>query len=1004
MILRDDKKHAAQTGKWRRGLGLVLLAVLLLLLLWRWLPFSVGSKAVSDRIIRCDAEQVRGAYFVTDGHQFKRGDLQSKEMAFSGKYSCKVPEGEGFQFGITYVLTAEPGSFYRIRVWRYQPVQDTRSFLVLQSEDKELYLAQSLPAERLENGWERLELQFLSPAGNASNTYNVYVFTNGQHPVYFDDLEIERIDFEPGEGLEVEVLNLQIEERHLAKLQEKRAEALRKGLLVSGEGDWVRARLHSSKLAQPLEVELRLKGDLLDHLSVDKWSFRVKVRDDGAWRSLHTFSLQTPESRYFLHEWLLHRFWTEVDVLTTRYDFVELQLNGKSLGVYAYEEHFEKQLLEARQRSEGPIVRLEESGFWAGIQRQLNEKGFASTDLEQSVVWPETADIRPFREGKTGKDMELQAQYEQAMTLMEQLRGGAHPASEIFDLERVARYFAVLDLFGAYHGAIWSNQRFYYNPQLNQLEPVGYDGFGAAPEPRYSFLGQGLTHPDKLIRTNVFATCFLDTAFVSRYLHYLWAYSQEAYLADFLNRHALELELRQAMLANEFEYRFEPASWLQELRGIRSLILPYAEHSVKTAVLEQRPGSQRLEVWNTHTLPLEIVSYSNSKGGPRRALAEPLYLTAYTPREAWLQIRLDSLNRLEPLTQIRRLAAQAAAHQARVLKQTLELPASAAYLYIRLPGLDSIFQSPISSWRSAELEVPSQALFRSLRLPASLQVVQQGRVLLIPEGEYTLSEPFGIPPGYELHLAAGVRIDLIKGAFIASRSPVRAIGSEERPIWIYSSDGRGQGLHVWQSREPSVLHRVVFDGLGQLDYQGWRLSGAVTFYETQVELDACVFKNNRSENGLHLVRTEFGMDRCQVLHAASDGLSLDFSRGVIRNSRFAYMGSDGINCLGSVVQVYDCVFERNGDKALSAGDASDVTLRGVKIRYSNIGVASKDESVVLIESIDLEACTQGFTAYQKKPEYGPAHIVVQAYKAVDVLRLYVLFQGSTLQLGEQMMQ
>ncbi|MEZ5056187.1 MAG: hypothetical protein R2879_04030 [Saprospiraceae bacterium] len=44
-----------------------------------------------------------------------------------------------------------------------------------------------------------------------------------------------------------------------------------------------------------------------------------------------------------------------------------------------------------------------------------------------------------------------------------------------------------------------------------------------------------------------------------------------------------------------------------------------------------------------------------------------------------------------------------------------------------------------------------------------------------------------------------------------------------------------------------------------------------------------------------------------------------------------------------------------------------------------IGVASKDLSVLMIDNLTMENCEIGFTAYQKKPEYGQAKIIVKQY-------------------------
>ena len=62
-----------------------------------------------------------------------------------------------------------------------------------------------------------------------------------------------------------------------------------------------------------------------------------------------------------MHEWFAHKIFEYEDILTTRYIFVPVIINGEKKGVYALEEHFDKQLLEHRKRREGPIVKFDEN-------------------------------------------------------------------------------------------------------------------------------------------------------------------------------------------------------------------------------------------------------------------------------------------------------------------------------------------------------------------------------------------------------------------------------------------------------------------------------------------------------------------------------------------------------------------------------------------------------------------------------------------------------------------
>lgn len=107
-------------------------------------------------------------------------------------------------------------------------------------------------------------------------------------------------------------------------------------------------------------MKLRLKGDWTDHLGGDKWSFRIKVRGDDTLLGMKVFSIQDPETKNYVNEWLFHRALEREEIISPRYDFVDVTINGKHKGIFALEEHFEKQLIEHNQYRAGPILRMNE--------------------------------------------------------------------------------------------------------------------------------------------------------------------------------------------------------------------------------------------------------------------------------------------------------------------------------------------------------------------------------------------------------------------------------------------------------------------------------------------------------------------------------------------------------------------------------------------------------------------------------------------------------------------
>ena len=45
-----------------------------------------------------------------------------------------------------------------------------------------------------------------------------------------------------------------------------------------------------------------------------------------------------------------------------------------------------------------------------------------------------------------------------------------------FDMDMMAKYFAITDILEAFHGAVPKSLKFYFNPVTSKLEPVGFDG------------------------------------------------------------------------------------------------------------------------------------------------------------------------------------------------------------------------------------------------------------------------------------------------------------------------------------------------------------------------------------------------------------------------------------------------------------------------------------------------------------------------------------------------
>ena len=215
-------------------------------------------------------------------------------------------------------------------------------------------------------------------------------------------------------------------------------------------------------------------------------------------------------------------------------------------------------------------------------------------------------------------------------------------------------------------------------------------------------------------------------------------------------------------------------------------------------------------------------------------------------------------------------------------------------------------------------------------------------------------------------MGPGTELDFVQGKAFISKSPIQMIGSEEAPIKIRSSDQSGQGFTLLEVPQSSVLKHVVFENQSNLRRAGWSLTGAVNFYKSDVEIYRCVFRNNHCEDALNIIRSNFVIDQTHFNHIAFDAFDSDFSSGKVSNSYFTQIGNDGLDFSGSIVTIRNCQIENAGDKGISVGEESDVSVFNTIIQGAIFAVASKDLSMLYAKDVFLKDCDQGFAAYQKK--------------------------------------
>ncbi len=949
------------------------------------------SESAVDGIssVYCNAEILSedGRYILSDDSSLRLNSSvqRSDSIARSGKYSLKLTKESPYGFTID-IGKIRKNEIISAGFWSY----GFEPQLVFCDSGNIFYLTAGKVIETSPTGWKKTGFSFRAPGNLHRNTLRVFVWNAGGTSGYIDDFSFERTPAVKRNIAPEMLLSIQVDASAMAKLGEKRKEALSEGILESDDEDYVKMKL--IYLGDTLKGTMRLKGDWLDHLKGDKWSYRIKLKSKYSWKGMKTFSLQTPESRSFIDEWLLHLLLDREDILTTRYGFINVEINGQDMGVYAYEEHFDKYLIEYNNRREGPIVKFSEEEFWLSNKVNLHsDKLIAIPTFQESIIYP-------FKPNRTVESPELLRQFENAQNLMMMYREWGTPLTDIFDRDKLARFTALIDITKGFHTLPWHNQRFYYNPVLCVLEPIAFDcytEYGVFSWGRNTITGD-LDSPEEFAENkyDLAYQFFLNEKFRRLYLQYLGKYADESFIKDFLQENEADISRTETLLREEFfDYQYNDSFLLKNVSRAKELAdlkkdqlsdnKQFKDLKVKTkhyvfdtirsseippyyvkAYLQQKPDSSfnLIKVTNHYSIDINIIGTIGKDGKQY-----------FFPRE----YRVGSINRKENTTAIK-------------------IPANSGSLLYTVPLFSEIFQADIFPWKFPEKYSPRIELLNKAQ-QSFIARYASGKKITIPAGHHEIKEPIVIPEGYVCEISAGASLNFTNHAFLLSYSPVKAMGDEGNKIVIRSGDGTSMGFIVLQASEKSVLNHVVFDQLNSMNYKGWSLTGAVTFYESEVEMQHVSFSNNRSEDALNIIRSSFIMEHCLFDNIFSDAFDSDFSKGIIAFSKFEDIKNDAVDFSGSDITIRNCSIKNAGDKGISGGERSRLVIENVDIKNAHVAVASKDNSSVEIKNSSLSDSKYGFTAFNKKSEFkGVAVLISVSVKMQNIAFPTFIERGSLL--------
>ncbi len=681
----------------------------------------------------------------------------------------------------------------------------------------------------------------------------------------------------------------------------------------------------------------------------------MKNGDD--WNGMSEFSIHNSQARSHVSEWLMHEIFRREGIITPKYDFIEVESNGKDLGVYAYEQHFEDQMLLDNGRQTGPILRHNDEAYWSNVQKNLDD-----------FSWVRSAEVESMNSSGRQRQLHLAGR-----TMLNAFLQGEKRAGEVFDLDLMARYFALLNLSHANHAQLITNIRFYLDPYTGLLEPIAYDCFGSDLPPvtrDWTSIGEGMNRGAgyaKLYEEGYVyeVELFKDDEFYERFLYYSYHYTSPTYMdtlksefddAIFARRNFIRADPKYA------NYNFSWETFTRKGRFTHDKLLPKPYLSLKPYYTNDERTSVYLECF--HYFPVEILGFGNEV--IEYELDEPVILEAFN-------------DRVPPDSKI------------------VGLEQSARYVYFRTLGIDSVFREKISTQIQSDPTLDF-VLYDIKRLRDHDFLDINDKVISFKSGEYEITSMISIPESYTVQVPAGTSITFQGNGALISKSPVLAIGSREQPIKFIGQKNRSNGISIVDAPGKSEFHHCLFTGLSGISQANVQTEGALVVYQSSILVQACEFVEIKARDGLKLVNSSGKVDNTRFINCQGDGIDMDRSALDLYTVEMEQIGQDAIEVDGGNLLASDVTIAHCLQYGMRIRNRAKAAVYSLNIRASEHGLIAGSGARVDLFNPQFNGLQNGFVVESDEIERTAVHAMNLVYE--DVLSLYLMDSFSELTIND----
>ena len=822
--------------------------------------------------------------------------------------------------------------------------------------------------------WNNYKRPFLNRLYISSVNYYLNIFEIGFHAL-------------KGKFYTLPELNINISFKNIVKLENERGN-LKK--LVTDDGmryDFLKVPGEIKYKNQSHNLDIRLKGDREIHFEEKKnSSYKVYLKNNGRIFGVKKFSLMKPRARNYIHEWIFHELIGESELIKLKYDFINLNINGKNEGLYVLEEHFDKILLERNKRRNGPIFSLHEE-FSTSIAN-------AKFEIYNKKYWQQPENIKLA---------------EIAVQKLRDFIEGRKKLDEILDINKWAWYFAVADINYYGHSLLPKSVKFYYNPVNGKFEPIGYDAHRTIPNyskhisswkemeslfgPTSSFdVAEEFDVTEKCKeRLNICSFIYkffynqkgeLNLNFYNKYRNNILKIASKEFLDTFFEVRKKQINKINSKIYGDYFFVDHTHYYGP---GLYYFTKKDFYHRANILLRKIRAEPEKIFIQQDK----KEISIQNKSINNNNLVIKQLYcnkISNYNQEEITLNINFKNI--------------YVGNNKINLTNYTNENILCKTAVIKNKNNNDKITKAIDT------LNVNRKINYKDFYLNRyEKYFIADGNIVKLRKNFTLIDEDIFIPKNLIVKIDPGQKITLINNAFIFSESPWLVGGKGKKVLISGQKENFGGGVIISETNLISKFTNTYFSYLSgakkniNLLAQQYVLTGAININHSEVIFEDVEFREIEAEDALNIINSKFKISNSYFEKIKSDAIDIDFGNGEISNSNFSNIQNDAIDFSGSKVNLKNIKFSYIGDKIVSVGENSIANIEDVVGKNSFVGLVSKDGSILTGENIYFDNVNIPFASYIKKNEYDKGTLKVNDVSYQNFLVPYLKDQHSFVEIN-----